>query len=498
MRATLHALALIVLPAFAGGSALAADGAADEIVGGAADGTTDGATDADGALVEFGGYLATAGDCAGCHGTSFEGGNPIASPMGDIYSSNITPDVDTGIGGWTLEQFTDALRKGEGSEGHIFPAMPYTSYTGLADEEIRALYAWFMLGVEPVAYEPPETDLPFPFVRPAMIVWNALFLDEGRAVGAVDVTGEREERGRLLVESLGHCTACHTPRGQMMQPLSDRHLAGAMIGGWWAPNITPDPSGIGEWSDERLARFLATGHVAGAVAAGEMSKVVERSLSLLRPDDIEAIVAYLRAVPPIASDETGGSAAAAAADTNVTSDAASVVSSRATGGPRALPVESSAESDWQALLGHDTEDGGTLYQSACATCHGLDGRGSPDTAHPSLHRVDGVVAPQGATLVQVIAHGVDRRVGNAHAFMPGFRDDLDDGQIASLANHVRTAFGGVAGDITTDRVDAVLAGTIDTPWLISNAHRLAIAAIVLVCLIVVAGGAWVGLRKARG
>ena len=218
--------------------------------------------------------------------------------MGDIYATNITPDAATGIGGWTLAQFRDVLRKGEGPDGRIFPVMPYTSYTGLSDDQIAALFAYFQSGVAPVANAVPETDLPFPFVRPAMIAWNAMFLDEGHAIGAAEVQGAEAERGRVLAEALGHCTGCHTPRGQLMQPLADRHLGGAMIDGWWAPNITGGPGGIGDWPDATLTTFLRVGHTDRAVAAGEMSRVVARSLSRLPGEDIDAIVAYLRAVPP--------------------------------------------------------------------------------------------------------------------------------------------------------------------------------------------------------
>ena len=414
--------------------------------------------------MDQGRYLATAADCAGCHGTTFKGGDAIASPMGGIYASNITPDPKTGIGSWILEQFSDVLRKGQGPEDYIFPAMPYTSYTGLDDEQIRALYAYFMLGVEPVADEPPETNLSFPFVRPAMIAWNALFLDEGQPTGAIDVAGEREERGRLLVETLGHCTACHTPRGQLMQPLADRHLAGAMIGGWWPPNITPGGGGIGDWSDERLTAFLMTGHTDTAIAAGEMSKVVSRSLSKLPADDIGAIVAYLRAVPPVASQDPNGSKRREASEPVVV-------------------VEAVGETGWQEMLGHDTARGDILYQSACATCHGIDGNGSADLVHPSLHVVEGVTAPQGATLVQVIVHGVDRTIEDETVLMPGFRDSLDDARIASLANYIQATFDGVESSIEASQVKAILGGQLDTPWLIENALWLAITGIVVAALV---------------
>lgn len=422
-------------------------------------------TAADPALVEQGRYLAAAGDCAGCHGPLLKGGDPVPTPIGSIYAGNITPDRSTGIGSWTLEQFSDALRKGRAPDGHLYPAMPYTAYTGLSDSDVRALYAYVMLGVNAVSNRPPESDLPFPFYRAAMAPWNALFLTQGQPTGAVSVSGEQRLRGRLLVETLGHCSACHSPRGTFMQQRADRHLAGAMVGGWWAPNITPDATGIGGWSDEKLATFLRTGHTDLAVAAGEMGTVVSRSLSKLTTGDIDAMVAYLRAVPMVASRQPVRS------DTGTAPVAVAAIES-----PTDL-------SDWQAQLGHSTLQGDVLYQGACASCHGVDGNGSAGLVLPSLHLVNSVSNASAATLVQVVAHGVDRTVGSRHVLMPPFRSTLDDGQIASVANFVRTQFGGVKSDLSASQTAAILDGRTGTPWLIRYAKPLAIAAIFVFALI---------------
>lgn len=417
------------------------------------------------ALVEQGRYLAVAGDCAGCHGESFKGGEPVATPIGAIHASNITPDRASGIGSWSLGQFSDALRKGRAPEGHLYPAMPYTAYTGLSDIEVQALYSYFMLGVKAVSNRPLANDLPFPFIRAAMAPWDLLFLTEGKPTGAATVHGEQQLRGRLLVETLGHCSACHSPRGTMMQERADRHLAGAMVAGWWAPNITADATGIGGWSDKKLASFLATGHSDLGVAAGEMATVVSRSLSKLTPGDIDAIVAYLRAVPKMVSPKLLRAATVTASPLDIAAIE--------------QPTELSA---WQSQLGHGTRQGDVLYQSACASCHGADGNGSAGLVHPSLHLIDSDSTANAATLVQVIAHGVDRTVGARHTFMPPFRSDLDDGQIASLANFVRTEFGGVGSVLTDADVAEILAGKSATPWLIRYAGPLVIAAIVIFVL----------------
>jgi len=432
---------------------------------------------ADAAMVEQGRYLAAAGNCAGCHGPSLKGGDPVPTPIGAIHASNITPDRATGIGSWSLQQFSDALRKGRAPEGHLYPAMPYTAYTGLNDNDVQALYSYVMLGVKPVSNKPASNDLPFPFIRAAMAPWDWMFLTDGKPTGVAAVSGERLLRGRLLVESLGHCSACHSPRGTLMQERADRHLAGAMVGGWWAPNITPDATGIGGWSDAKLKTFLSTGHVDVAVAAGEMGTVVTRSLSRLTPGDIDAIVAYLRAVPKVSSQQLAQSATATAAPVDV------------------AEIElTAAPSDWQSLVDHGTQQGGVLYQSACASCHGADGQGSAGLVHPSLHLISSVSAANASTLVQVIAHGVDRTVGSQHTFMPPFRTDLDNGQIASLANFVRTEYGGISSDLSESDVAAILRGGSGTSWLIRNAKPLAIAAIAALAVLALLV-TWKGLRR---
>lgn len=418
---------------------------------------------ADPRLVETGRSIAVAGDCAGCHGQKLAGGDPVASPIGNIYASNITPDAKTGIGGWSLVQFSDLLRKGKAPDGHIYPAMPYTSYTGLSDAQIKALYAYLMLGVAPVRKAALETRLPFPFVRPAMIAWNLLYLDEGHATGAKAATGEQQQRGRLLVETLGHCTACHTPRGVMMGQQQDRHLGGAFVNGWWSPNITP--TGIGGWSNARLATFLRTGHTDVAVASGEMGTVVSRSLSRLPATDIDAIVAYLRVVPSVALSQPA---------TPLREPARAI----------AVTALEPVARGWQATLSHGTTDGAVLYQSACASCHGSDGNGSAGLEHPSLRRIASVTMPRGATVVEVIANGVHRTVAGSTMRMPAFRSSLSDAQIAAVANFVRSQFGGIESAVATGDVATILDGQVGVPWLIRNATWLAIAGLAVAALLV--------------
>ena len=421
----------------------------------------------DDAAIERGKYLATAADCSACHGIDFAGGDPIASPIGNIYASNITPDIDTGIGGWTEKEFADALRKGRApGKGWLFPAMPYTSYTGLADDDVAALYAYFQ-SVPEVANEVRETDLGFPFVRPAMIAWNLLNLAEGHPVGAIDVTGEAATNGRYLVETLGHCTACHTPRDALMGEKDDLHLSGAQVDGWHAPNVTSDDSGIGDWSDAELTEYLQTGRNGFAVAGGEMGVAVEHSLSKLPDGDIADIITYLRQVPAI------------------TTPAVAPPLSELPG--VRLAVLEKPSGVWQTPVSLDTVDGAMLYQGACATCHGMDGTG---TDGPNLLANIDVRAPRPNNLVQVIANGISLTTQGKETLMPGFRDKMTDDQIAAVTGYVRTTFGGIDGDVDAPKVAAILDGAGNTPWLIRNAFWLSIVGLTVAALLLIALLVW--------
>ncbi|PKA39469.1 hypothetical protein CWR43_32340 [Rhizobium sullae] len=262
------------------------------------------AADAD--LVARGKYLATAADCSACHtngeaGAHFAGGYAIHSPMGEIFSTNITPSRQFGIGNYSGEQFARAVREGIRADGaHLYPAMPYPSYSRLTDGDIKALYAYFMEEVEPVDAPAPATELPFPFsIRASMIGWNLLFRNNERFVP--DATKAAEwNRGKYLVDGLGHCGDCHTPRNLLLASDNSQYLAGGEAGPWHAPNLTSDSvSGIGGWSDEALQSYLLTGKSEHARASGPMAEAVQHSLQHLTVEDTRAMIAYLRTVAPV-------------------------------------------------------------------------------------------------------------------------------------------------------------------------------------------------------
>ncbi|WP_313341674.1 cytochrome c [Stenotrophomonas sp.] len=381
--------------------------------------------------VERGRYLATAGDCMACHtkpngGKDYAGGYSIASPMGEIWASNITPSVKFGIGSYSEADFERAVRQGIRKDGaRLYPAMPYTSYAKLTDRDVRDLYAYFMAEVKPVEQLSPSTDLPFPFnVRLSMAGWNLLFLDR-TPVPSDPSKSAQWNRGAYLVEGLEHCGSCHTPRGLMMQEKSGQALSGGSLGLWYAPNITSDKvSGIGAWTDQDIAQYLKTGKVAGkAQAGGGMAEAITHSLSKLTDQDIASIVTYLRAVPAVADPSMSRNASSWTLRTGAGAGEARI---RGTG----LPLS----------------DGHVLYDGVCASCHGTRGEGSADQYYPSLVNNSTVGAATPQNLIATILTGVDREVAGEHTVMPHFSTGsyvqrLSDEEVASVATYVREQFG---------------------------------------------------------
>lgn len=422
------------------------------------------------AVVERGRYLATAADCAACHtrpggGAPYAGGYPITSPLGTIWSSNITSSQKFGIGSYSESDFDRAIREGIRKDGaHLYPAMPYTAYAKLSDEDVHALYVYFTQGVAAVDAAPPQTRLPFPFnLRFSMTAWNVMFLDRGRFI-ANPAHDERWNRGAYLVEALEHCSSCHTPRGLLMQEIHGRAHAGGQVGSWYAPNITADKtSGIGAWSDDDLFQYLKTGRAPGkAQAAGGMAEAVTHSLSKLSDEDISAIVAYLRTVPAVADEE-------------VTRGALAV------GEPR------NNESEIRGVAGQAAA-GPVLYSGLCASCHGARGTGSSDGYYPSLVGNTAVAARRPDNLISVILFGVDREVAGQHTLMPDFSGGshvqaLDDMQVATLVNYVRQTFG-PGGQVSADDVGLVRKGGAAPPLLALARGGLLLVVVLLIVLVV--------------
>jgi mono/diheme cytochrome c family protein len=363
-------------------------------------------------------YLAKAADCAGCHRSSepgtapYSGGLAIKTPMGAIFSTNITPSIRYGIGKWSEAEFQRALTEGRRRDGALlWPAMPYSAYSGMSESDLHALWIYFRYGVAPVEHSAPETRLGFPFNwRGVMWLWNQRYLKTPAPIAPV-VTPE-QKRGYYLVEVLGHCSACHSPRDALQGEVSDHRFSGASVAGWHAPNITADPiSGIGDWRDDELVNYLRHGHAPGkGSASGGMAEVVSYSLRWLNDDDLRAMVSYLRLIPAHHDSRDQQAAWRYAGHSNT-------------------PLNASNQA------------GETLWMSACATCHRDDGAGTMEGHFPTLRHNTTSGASQPDNLVMTILEGTRRQNGQAESVMPAFGHKLNDQQIADLTNYVRTRFG---------------------------------------------------------
>ncbi|MBF9000857.1 cytochrome c [Vibrio nitrifigilis] len=435
-------------------------------------------------LIQRGQYLATAGDCTACHTSNetkpYAGGYPFNMPMGKIISSNITSSKQFGIGNWTEQQFADAVRKGVRPDGsQLYPAMPYTSYSNITDQDMQALYAYFQS--VPAIDEAPKqkTELSFPFNLPGLMWgWNLMFA-HGTPFKPDDTLSVEQNRGKYLVEGLAHCSTCHTPRNQMMAEDSSEFLAGAHVDGWFAPNITSDKiSGIGGWSDAELASYLKNGHAVGkAQAGGPMADAIQHSFRFMTDNDIHAIVSYLKSVP--AHRITGQS------------DASWSVS-------KAKPVSwtkyepGNSASNTKAYTDFSTTNGANLYSDNCAACHGANGEGSDDHTIPSLTNNTAVGGSDPTNLVMAITHGIHRQGADGKAVMPAFGEQqqvihswLTAGQIAAIANYVTDHFGQRNASLTAQQVTNIQQGSGDIPFLVQNAKAITIIAIVIVLVIIV-------------
>ena len=428
----------------------------------------------DAAAIERGRYLATAGDCIACHsvpgGKPMAGGLALATPLGAIVATNITPSKTHGIGNYTLKQFSDAMRLGVRADGaHLYPAMPYTAYAKVTDDDTAALYAYFMHGVDAVDAAPAkQTDLPFPFnIRLSMAGWNLLFLDTKPFVADASKSMEWN-RGAYLAQGLAHCTTCHTPRNALMAEQLSKELGGADLGTWYAPNITSDVnSGIGGWSQQDLVDYMRTGRVANkAQAAGPMAEAIDHSLKHLSDADLNAVAVYLKSVPAIRDK----------ADTKPVTqwgqpgDELNAI--------RGVPLPQNL----------NKMSGAQLYDAQCASCHQAKGEGSFDGGLPPLFHNSATGRSNSNNLVMAILDGVERQDGKgSHVghLMPAFRQTLSDEQIVTLGNYVQRMYGNPAIKVTAEQVTTLRNG--GAP---SNLIGLARAGIIVGVLVLLALLLW--------
>lgn len=367
------------------------------------------------ATVAKGQQLAALGNCAGCHteinGIINAGGRALETPFGIVYSTNITPDPETGIGAWSYPAFERAMREGIHRDGrHLYPAFPYNHFAKTTDADLQALYAYLM--AQPaVRTANRETTLAFPFnIRPLMAGWNALF-HKPATFEADPARSGTWNRGAYLVESLGHCGACHTPRNALGAEQDARsYLAGGMADGWEAPALTSLSQAPIPWTENELFTYLRTGASRfHGVAAGPMAPVV-KELAAVTDSDIRAMAVYLASFnqPKVATTEQDALATRLETATS-------------TKAPSASPL------------------GARIYEGACAVCHQVGGPALFGT-RPSLALNSNVHSALPDNLIQVILHGIDQPVSSDLGYMPAFKNSLNDGQITELVSYLRQQF----------------------------------------------------------
>jgi mono/diheme cytochrome c family protein len=378
-------------------------------------------------------YLTQAADCRACHtakgGKPFAGGLAFKLPFGAIYSPNITPDRETGIGGWTDAQFLRALHEGQGPKGHLYPAMPYPSYTYMTDADALAIRAY--LNTLPTVHQHrPPTTFSFPYnQRSLMTIWAALFNANHRFRPNTDRSPEWN-RGAYLAEAMGHCGDCHTPRNLAQALNNRRKYAGAVAAGWRAFNITSDRlTGVGAWSDADLAQYLSQGHAPGrGTAAGPMGEAVDLSLSHLTPSDIKALVTYVRTAPAIATPSQ----------------------------PQPVDHPAPAAHSLGVAAGGELALGKQIFEGVCASCHSWSGAGSL-TPLATLTGSRAVNDPTATNVAQVVISGANRRTQQGFGVMPAFGHAYSDAEIAAVANYVTARFGAKPSSVTPKEVAALRA-----------------------------------------
>ena len=360
-------------------------------------------------------YVAKSADCAACHtssqGADLAGGVRFATPLGEIYSTNITPDVKNGIGGYSFEAFDKAMREGIAKDGHpLYPAMPYTSYVKMSGKDMRALYDYLMKEVKPQAVANRDNDISWPMsIRWPLHVWNSIFLEEGEYKPQADQSAQWN-RGAYLVQGAGHCGACHTPRGWAQQEKavdqqSTAFLSGGELDGWSAPSLR----GL-KVSQPELVTLLKTGRNAHDAVSGPMGEVITNSTQFMTEEDLNSMAVYLLSLKPDAQEKTGKLAAV-------------------------------------------TSGGQQTFMRYCSTCHGVKGDGNA-SAIPALAGNLTVNADNPQTLLRVILNGGQTPVTAAHMSntMPGYGWTLTDQQTAELTNTLRASWGNQAREVTAGDV----------------------------------------------
>jgi mono/diheme cytochrome c family protein len=366
------------------------------------------------ANIAEGEYLARAGDCIACHtvpdGVLFAGGLPMLTPFGTLYSSNITPDPETGIGKWSADDFYRAMHQGRFPDGGlIYPAMPFPSYTKVTRKDSDTIFA-YLRSVPPVHQPNRPNDLRFPFNNRSLILgWRTLFFQEGEYQPDAAKSAEWN-RGAYLVEGLGHCAMCHSPINALGGTSGSKEFQGGLIPmqNWYAPSLTSNKeAGLGEWSIEEITELLRTGVSHRGAVYGPMAEVTFDSLQYLNDADVHAMAIYLKSLSE--------------------------------GSPPAIEVSTIPAPESSLLLNF----GQTTYQAHCAVCHALDGRGMPPE-YPPLAGNPSIQMQSAVNPIRMVLNGgfPPGTAGNPMPYgMPPFAQLLSDDEVAAVVTYIRAAWG---------------------------------------------------------
>ncbi len=379
----------------------------------------------DDSLVERGRYLSVLGDCAACHTSSVQGSKPYAggvsirTPFGLLIGANITPDVETGIGQWTIDDFQRAMSHGIGHDGvRLYGAMPFTAYTKVTREDNRAIWAYLQT-LQPVYNRVESNQLSFPFnIRSSLIVWNWLNFDQGAFIP--DLTKSADwNRGAYLVTGLGHCGTCHTPKNHLGGDEENKFLQGSVIDGWMAPDITLNNyTGIAQWTIDDIMTFLKTGINRYDMALGPMAEEIKDSSNHWSDADLKAVAVYLK---------SSGLDSRKIAPEHIKINNISMIA------------------------------GKTLYAAHCSVCHSHNG-GGEEGQYPRLANSPLIVSSNAISLIHVVlagGHSVDIDPNADASSMPSFARKLSDTDVANVLTYIRNSWGNSATAVNSSDVKSL-------------------------------------------
>lgn len=369
--------------------------------------------------IKRGEYVALTSDCVACHQTKdrkedLSGGFAVETPFGMLYSSNITPDKETGIGNWTEQQFADAVMNGKGPNGPLYPAMPYTSYVKMTDQDIHDLWNYLQT-VTPVKNKVVENQLAFPFnIRYLMLGWKRLFFDASQLQNDTGKSAQWN-RGRYLVEGAAHCSMCHTPRNPFGAEIKSKNYTGANLQNWFAPSLrSSNVHGLGNWSEDDIVSYLKTGSNRLTVASGPMAEAINASFQYFHDDDLVAMANYVKSLPDH-------------------------------GVAKPKPIDAANS---------QMVNGKKVFIDNCIACHVINGEGISSMI-PAFKDNGTIQGQSSESMTHILLNGSKgaiTRFNPTGAVMPAFAWKLTDTQIADVLTYIRNEWGNAAQAVSPREV----------------------------------------------